>query len=263
MIIGITQLTYMRRYISILFLFLLSATSLQAQIVKSGSKDKIGQNVKQGFTDVMNTIRQDTHPTGEHEMWDGYIGPRVGVGVASLPGGGGRPVVEYKGGAFVEVFVAKNLGISFEIDYEHRGGSSLEYSTLQNTYDENGNVTGNFVNSGKYDYNLNYLNTSYLAHWYPWSYRPLSLYAGLQLSYLAYAKAHMQGGTSTSIRSQLHKGEVDVPIGISYEWKQWEFDLRYFISPRKLASSRRAKTILGNARNMALSFSVAYRIKVF
>lgn len=254
---------FMKRNIFLLLLLMLPVVGLQAQIINKHNKDKIGQDIKEGVNDFVETISQDAHPTGEHNQWDGFVAPKLGVGFASLPGAGGKPELLFTGGAYIEVFVAKNLGISFEINYQHQGANSVKYSEELPTYDAAGNETGSYTNSGKYNYDVNYINTTYLAHWYPWPYRPVSLYAGMQLSRLVNAKAHLHGGSSVNIKDELHKGEVDFPIGATYEWKQWELDARYFISPRKLASSHRAKQILGNARNMTFAISVAYRIQIF
>lgn len=252
----------MKRII-LLLLVLLPAIGIQAQIINERNKGKITQDVKDGFKNAMEAIKQDTKPTGEHNQWDGYIAPKLGVGVSSLPGAGGKPELSYLFGTYIEAFVTKNIGISFEIDYQHQGANSVKRSVEIPVTDADGNRTGSKVYSGKYDYNLNYINTCYLAHWYPWPYRPFNVYAGLQLSRMVSAKAKVHGGSTADIKGDVHEGELNIPIGASYEWKQWDFDVRYFFSPRELASSDKAKQILGNARNMMLSFSVAYRIKIF
>lgn len=243
-------------------MLLLPATQLQAQIINKSNKDKIGQNIKNGFNNALEAIKQDAHPTGEHEQWDGYCGPKLGLGISSLPGAGGKPELGVVAGGFFEVFVLKNLSVSFELDYQHQGVNSVKYTEMRDVTDESGNTT-QVRNSGKYDYNLGYINTSYLVHWYPWPYRPLSFYTGLQLSRLITAKSHMHGSSTADIKDDLHSGEFEIPIGAAYEWKQWQLDARYYISPRKIASSHRAKQILGNARNMMFSLTVAYRIEIF
>lgn len=253
----------MRKKIFLLLLMLIPFVGVQAQIIKKSNKDKIGQNIKNGFNNFMNTIEQDAHPTGEHNLWEGYVGPKLGIGVSSMPGAGGAPEPGAIAGGFFEVFFAKNLSFMFELDFQHQGGNNIHYAALQDVHDAEGNVTGQVVNSGKYNYNLNYINTSYLLRWYPWPYRPISVYTGLQLARLISAHSHLKGGDDSDIKDELFKGEFDIPVGASYEWKQWQFDVRYFISPRKLSRTHRAKQILGNARNQMLSFSVAYRIQIF
>ncbi len=253
----------MKKVILSILVLMLPVMGLQAQIINKRNKDKISQDIKDGFKTAMDAIKQDTKPSGEHNQWDGYVAPRVGIGVASLPGAGGRPEAAYLFGTYIEAFVTTNLGISFGMDYQHQGANSVRSSVEVPVTDANGKVTGTTVASGKYDYNLNYVNTSYLIHWYPWPYRAVSFYTGLQISRLMTAKAKLHGGSKAEINDEIHEGEINFPIGASYEWKQWEFDVRYFISPRELASSHKAKNILGNARNMMLSVSVAYRIKIF
>lgn len=252
----------MKKYIFLLLVMLLPAFQLDAQIINKANKDKIGQDIKNGVHNALEAIEQDAHPSGEHDQWSAYVAPKFGLGVFSLPGAGGRPGLGIIGGAAVEVFVTHNIGLSFELTYQHQTANNVKYSEVRNITDAQGNVTGQTVNSGKLDYSLGYIDSYYLIRWYPWAYRPLSFYTGLQLSRLVTAKADPEHGSSTDIKDDLHKGEFDIPIGASYEWKQWQFDVRYYISPRKLAASHRAKNILGNARNMMLSFSVAYRIQL-
>lgn len=253
----------MKRLTLLLLFCLLSAVSIQAQIITKANKDKIGQNIKDGINDAIDVIRQDANPTGEHELWDGYVAPRFGLGVSSLPGAGGRPELGAVCGVYFEAFVAKNIGLSLEINYSHQGGNNIFHAEETTVYDDQGNATGTEINAGHYNYDLNYINTLYLIHWYPWSYRPLSFYTGLQLSRLVSAKCHKKGSTTSNIKDDLFGGEFQIPIGASYEWKQWEFDVRYFISPRKLASSHRARRILGDARNMSIAFTVAYKVQIF
>lgn len=253
----------MIKKITLLLMLLIPTLGIQAQIINKSNKDKIGQDIKNGFNNTMKAIKQDAHPTGEHSLWDGYVGPKLGVGISSMPGIGGAPEGGVVVGGFFDVFVAKNLSLSFELTYQHQGANDVHYAQLEDVTDANGNVTGQVVNSGKYNYNLNYINTSYLIHWYPWSYRPVSFYTGLQLERLISANSHLKGGDTHGIRDELYKGEFSIPVGATYEWKQWLFDARYYISPRKLARTHKAKEILGNARNMMLSFTVAYRIQIF
>lgn len=253
----------MRKNLLLLLLMLSAVTAAQAQIINKNNSKRISQNIKRGFNEAIDAISQDAHPTGEHDIWSGYIAPRLGVSVSSMPGAGGRPEPGILGGAYIETFVASSLGISIELTYSHLGANNVHYTYMRNTHDEEGNVTGQEAVPGRYNYDLGYINTLYLVHWYPWSYKPLSFYTGIQMSRLVSAKSHMKGSTTSDIKNRLHKGEFQIPVGVSYEFGQWEVDARYFISPRKLAHSPRAKRVLGNARNMSLALSVAYKIQIF
>ena len=253
----------MKKNILLLLVMLLPAMGLQAQIINKSNKDKIGQDIKNGFHSTLEAIKQDAHPSGEHSLWDAYAGPRLGLGVSSLPGAGGAPELGVVAGGFFEVYVAKNIGLSFDITFQHRGGNNVHHAEMVNVTDESGNVTGQVLNSGKYNYNLNYITTDYLIHWYPWPYRPVSFYSGLQLSKLASANCRRKGGSKDKIHDELFEGEISIPVGATYEWKQWEFDARYDISLRKLSKTHKARQILGNAHDMMLALTVAYRIQIF
>lgn len=253
----------MRKNFILLLLFILPFASMQAQIINDSNKDKIGKSIKNGFNSAMKAIKQDAHPTGEHSAWDGYVGPKLGLAVSSLPGAGGRPELGLVAGGFIEVFLGKNISLSVEIAYQHLGANNVKHTQMIDLVDKEGNVTGQVPDRGKYNYNLDYVNTAYLVHWYPWPYRPASFYTGMLYSRLGNASARRKGGSSADIDDDLFDGEIRIPIGASYEWKQWQLDARYFISPRKLASDSKARAILGNARNMAFELTVAYRIQVF
>lgn len=251
------------RKVVILLLMLLPMASMNAQIIKKSNKDKIGQDIKEGFNNALKTIKQDAHPTGEHNLWDGYVGPKLGVGISSMPGAGGLPEVGVVGGGFFDVFVAKNLSLSFELLYQHQGGNHLHHTEMIDVPDAQGVGSQQVADRGSYNYNLDYINTAYLIHWYPWSYRPVSFYTGLQMMRMVNASCRRKGGSKVNIEDDLFNGEFDIPVGATYEWKQWQLDARYYISPRKLAGSKRAKQIIGNARNMMLSVTIAYRIQIF
>lgn len=253
----------MRKSITIIILFLLATTGMNAQIVTKANKGKIASDIKEGVNNAIETLNQHSHPTGEHELWDGYIAPKVGLGISSLPGAGGRPELGFVGGVYVEAFVAKNLGLSMELTYQHQGANRVRYSEYAAIANADGEIVDHTVNTARYDYNLDYINTYYLIHWYPWPTRPISFYTGLQLSRLVNAKSEVKGSSTADIKDRLHKGELNIPIGVSWEVGQWEFDARYFFSPREIAKTRQAKAILGNARNMSLSLTVAYRIRIF
>lgn len=248
----------MKRNILFFLVIVLAFANANAQIVKPGNKEKIKQDIKSGIKSTLDVIDQDSHPTGTHELWDIYVAPQLGIGISALPGGGGIPEVGITGGGFVEVFVRKNLAIDVGLNFSHQGGNNVAYDATVTDADGNSIAQGQ-----KYDYNLNYINTDYLCRWYPWSYKTLSVYTGLHLARLVHAKSKLHDGAITNIRRELHKGDVAIPVGISYEWKQWQLDGRFFYSLRHIARTDKAKMVLGNATNTMLSVTVAYKIQVF
>lgn len=209
-----------------------------------------------GVKEFFKMIKQDTHPTGKHDVWDLYVGPRIGPAVSTLSSIGGTPKIGATGGGFFEVFFLENMSIEMGINYSWQGVNNVEY-TLK-TQNADGTTT---TEKREYDYSLHYINTDYLCRWYPKASIPLSVYAGLHLARLFNAKAKYQH--NTNIRDDLHRGDVAIPVGVSYEWGQWQADVRYHQSLRHIGRTARAKSLLDNANNQMLSLTVAYKIQLW
>lgn len=252
----------MKKNVFLLLLMLLPLANVQAQIINKSNKDKIGKDIKEGVHDALNAIKQDAHPTGEHELWEAYAGPRLGFGASMLVGAGGLPEPGVMAGGFFDVFVAKNLSLSIEFNYSHVGGNNIKTTRTIDGLDNQGKAY-HTTEKIKNNVNVGYINTLYCIHWYPWPYRPVSFYTGLQFSRVVNANIREHGGKKMDVKDDVFSGEFAFPIGASYEWKQWSFDARYLISPRRLASAQRTKDVIGSAHNMSLLFSVAYRIEIF
>lgn len=235
----------MRKLLIIIMCMTCCATQVSAQ--------SFGQKVKTGTKNFFKLIQQDAHPTGIHDPWDLYVGPRLGLDVSTLTNTGGRPVIGFTGGAFFEVFILKNLSIDMGLNYSRQGVDNVKYNITTN-YADGTSETRHY----KYDYALHYINTDYLLRWYPIASKPLSVYSGLHLARLFSAKA--KSNHSNNIRDDLHKGDVSLPLGVSYEWGQWQADARYNLSVRHIGRSARAKQLLDDASNSMISFTVAYKI---
>ncbi|WP_234396386.1 PorT family protein [Prevotella dentasini] len=150
----------MKRLLLLSFI-VLGALNARAQIVNERNKEKISQAVKDGYKEVMQTIKQDAHPTGVHTQWDLYVGARLGLNASNLPGLNGNMKTGITGGVFMEVFVFPNLAADIEVEYSHQGSGNV-YHTVATDADA-------VFRSGPYDYNIKYINTNYLARWYPWA----------------------------------------------------------------------------------------------
>ncbi|MCR5077420.1 MAG: PorT family protein [Prevotella sp.] len=249
----------MRRIILITTILMSSLTLCQAQIFNEKTTKRIGQAIKDGYQDIKTAIIQDTKPSGEHTLWDTYVTPKAGLNVSNLPGIDGKMKIGLVAGAYVEVFLRKNLALDMEMEYSRQGSAGV-YSAF-NTMDEEGNTVS--YKSGPYDYKLDYLNTNYLVRWYPWADLPCSFVTGLHMGRVLSAHSKLKHGDESDIKDQIRNGDLAIPIGAAYEWKQWQAELRYNLSFRHLASGTKAKQIMGEARNSMLEVTIGYRIKVF
>lgn len=246
----------MKKTIMTLLLALVATMGLQAQIIKPGQGKKMAQGIKDGFNDVMDAIKQDTKPTGTHEPLDFYMTPKLGLNVSTLTSAGGNPQLGLTAGVNIETFVTQRLSVGLELLYSHQGTSGVTYSLTD--------ANGQAYEYGSCKYSLGYLGTNLLARYYPKACLPFSVYSGLCIQRCVNGK-WKSGEQKVDLidDSHIHKGDLAIPLGASYEVGQWAFDLRFTYSPTRLAKSERAKEILGNASNLKLEATVGYRINVF
>ena len=244
----------MKKIILIAAILLGALTKGQAQVLTK----RIGQAVKEGYQDVKEAIVQDAKPLGEHTVWDIYAAPKVGLNLSNLPGIDGKVKLGLIAGGYFEVFVAKNIAVDAEIKYSRQGSSGV-YRNFTTT-----DATGNIViqEHGPYDFKLDYFNMSYLVRWYPWVDLPWSFTTGLNTEYIISAHAKLKHGADMNLKKGIYRGDVAIPLGISYEWKQWQLEARYNVFFRKLARSNEAKELMKNARNNMLEVTLGYRIQV-
>ena len=192
---------------------------------------------------------QDVAAKGGHGRWDFYVTPRVGAIASDITGLNGKIKVGFVGGANVEVFILPTFAVDFELDFAKVGTNSVSH-------------TNKYGNTASYDYRFLYLNTNYLARWYPTYKSHLSLYAGIEVSRLLKAKA-ATGGTISDIKSQLRSGDVSVPVGVSYEFGNWQADLRYSFGFTRVARSDKAREIIGKGHLHSLMLTMGYRIHIW
>ena len=248
----------MKRILLITAILFMALTNGQAQVLNKDNTKQIGQAVKDGIKDVRDAIVQDTKPTGEHEQWDIYAAPKIGLNLSNLPGIDGKVKIGLSGGVYMEMFLTKNIAIDVETQYSHQGSSGV-HRTLTTT-DASGITTT--CEYDPYDFKLDYLNTNYIVRWYPWIDLPWSFTTGLHTSYIISAKAKLDDGTKHNLKDHIYKGDVAIPLGVSYEWSQWQIEARYNLYFRKLARDAKAQELMRNARNNMFEVTLGYRIKV-
>ena len=248
----------MKRILLITAILFMALTNGQAQVLNKDNTKQIGQAVKDGIKDVRDAIVQDTKPTGEHEQWDIYAVPKIGLNLSNLPGIDGKVKIGLIGGVYMEMFLTKNIAIDVETQYSHQGSSGV-HRTLITTEASGITTTREY---GPYDFKLDYLNTNYIVRWYPWRDLPWSFTTGLHTSYIISAKAKLKGGKEHNLKDHIYKGDVAIPLGVSYEWSQWQIEARYNIYFRKVAGDAKAQDLMQNARNNMFEVTLGYRIKV-
>lgn len=248
----------MKRILLITAILFMALTNGQAQVLNKDNTKQIGQAVKEGIKDVKDAIVQDTKPTGEHTIWDIYAAPKVGLNLSNLSGIDGKMKVGVVAGVSFEVFIANNIAIDAELLYSHQGSSGV-YRNIDTTDDYGNPVVQEY---GPYNFNLHYFNMNYLVRWYPWTDLPWSFTTGVHAGYVISAHAKEKNGKNINLKDHIYKGDIAIPLGVSYEWSQWQIEARYNLYFRKLARNAEAQELMRNARNNMFEVTLGYRIKV-
>lgn len=185
-----------------------------------------------------------------YEVWDVVVGGKLGVGTSTLTSvDADRQVFPY-GSIYGELYVGNTTTMSLEVGYAHKGGNNVA-----------GTAKPGAPEATIYDFNLNYINLSYIVKYLPT--KNLGVYAGLSMGRMVDAKAKTEG-ESLNIIDDLKKGDFSFPLGVEYTIaRNWTVDLRYHLSPSTIAKSEGAKSILGKAHNQLISLTVGYKIQVF
>lgn len=248
----------MKKTLLIAAILVVALTNGQAQVINKKYAKRIGDAVKEGYQDVKEAIVQDTKPSGEHTVWDIYAVPKVGFNLSNLLGVDNNIKPGLIAGAYVEVFLTKNFALDVEMQYSQQGTSGI-YRNIGATDDYGNPIT---QKHGPYNINLHYINTSYIVRWYPWTDLAWSFTTGIHTGYVVSAHAKEKHGEDINLRDHIYKGDFALPIGASYEWKQWQIEARYNVFFRKLARDAEAKDLLKNARNSMFEVTLGYRIQV-
>ncbi len=141
--------------------------------------------------------------------------PKVGIGLGYLSGSWTTAVGADKktrigvvAGVEGEYYANEWLGIAAGLNYAMQGWKFKYNSTTEAT-------------------KLDYLNIPVTADFYVA--KGLALKAGLQFGFLVSAKRE-----STDIKSDCEKFNLSIPVGISYEYKDFVLDLRYNFAATKV-----------------------------
>ena len=247
----------MKKIILIAIIFIAAFTKGQAQIIYKNYMKHFGQAIKEGYQEIKGAIIQDTKPLGEHNVWDLYAAPRIGFNVSNIFGNQSNPKLGIVAGAYTEVFITKNLAINIEAQYSYQGATGLTEQKV--ITDASGETT--IQEDGPYNINIHSFNTNYLVRWYPWENIPCSFVTGLHTGSILKANAKKKNGETLNIKKDIYLNDIAIPMGISYEWKQWQIETRYNLFLKKIAKNNN-RPFLKNAQKNMIEVTLGYRIQV-
>ena len=171
----------------------------------------------------------------QNEVGQWSLQPKAGINISKITGTGMSSRVGFAGGLEAEYGIAKNFGLAFGALYSMEGCK----------YPANG-LDGNI------NFNLGYINIPILAQLYV--VKGLALKAGLQPAFNVTSKWSEDG---VSVKSKYFGVEaksfnLSIPVGISYEIKNFVLDARYNIGTTRLYKDQK-----GN--NSTFSITLGYK----
>ena len=181
----------------------------------------------------------------QNEQGEASITPRAGLNLATLAGDkDGKLLPSYALGFDVEWGLTNNLGLTAGLFFSQQGEKDKTHDlTLR----------------------LGYVNVPFTVHFYP--IKRLAFKAGVQIGFLASKKAK-QGDTKIDfdrleamkiLPKEFNNVDVSIPMGISYEIKNFMLDVRY-----NMGLTRVFKESAGydSYRNSVIQFSLGYRFSL-
>lgn len=171
----------------------------------------------------------------QNEVGQISVAPVVGINLANLTKlDDTKMKFGIAAGAVAEYGVSEKFGVSLGLIYSQQGCK---------------------FDKGDGKLNMDYLNIPILAQYYVID--GLALKAGIQPAALVSAKA--KNGGSTSIKEYCNKFDVAIPVGVSYEYKNFLIDARYNIGLTKTFK----KTYTDEkSNNSVFQFTVGYKFKI-
>ena len=168
------------------------------------------------------------------------VTPKAGLTLASLTSQDNSKInVGIVAGAEAEYQVMDFLGVSAGLLYSQQGVS----------YDV----------PGTDKLNINYLNIPVLANFYV--YKDLALKVGLQPGFRLTATKKTESGnvkTETDVKDGVEGFDLSIPMGVSYEYRNFVLDARYNLGVTKILKGPNARS----SRNSVFMITLGYRFNL-
>ncbi len=168
------------------------------------------------------------------------IQPKIGMNLATMTKmDDTKLLVGMAGGIEAEYVVANNFSVALGALYSKQG------CAFDTDYDY-------------YHYSLDYLNIPIVANYY--IIPGLAIKAGIQPSFLMGAKRKLKVDdykNSVDIKDDLKTFDLAIPLGASYEYKNFVFDARYNLSVLKVNKHGDDKI-----RNSVIQFTLGYKLPI-
>ena len=173
----------------------------------------------------------------QHEPGSLTIQPRIGFSAADFNNTQDTKArVGMVAGAEFEYTVSNHLGLALGVNYSQQGAEQDKFDV---TYD------------------LDYLTVPIVANVY--IVKGLALKAGVQPGFNINAKIKSDGVERADFKDAVKKFDISIPVGISYEFRNFVVDARYNLGVTKIFDMDKVDL---NSKNLAFQLAVGYKFNL-
>lgn len=174
------------------------------------------------------------------------IQPKIGLNIATMPAGDAKSRKAFAAGVEAEYFVHQNLSLSVGAIYSQQGfRDSKEIG-----------ITDMAAPDADCNLILDYINIPIMANIY--ASNGLAVKAGIQPGFRIRSKFKLTAdGTTINADNFTRNFDLAIPLGVSYEFNNLQFDIRYNIGITN--ATRDIYTESGNTKNRVVQISLGYK----
>ena len=174
------------------------------------------------------------------------IQPKIGLNIATMPAGDAKARKAFAAGVEAEYFVHQNLSLSVGAIYSQQGFRDSKEIGITDMAAPDADC--NFI--------LDYINIPIMANIY--ASNGLAVKAGIQPGFRIRSKFKLTAdGTTINADNFTRNFDLAIPLGVSYEFNNLQFDIRYNIGITN--ATRDIYTESGNAKNRVVQISLGYK----
>lgn len=174
------------------------------------------------------------------------IQPKIGLNIATMPAGDAKSRKAFAAGVEAEYFVHQNLSLSVGAIYSQQGFRDSKEIGITDMAAPDADC--NFI--------LDYINIPIMANIY--ASNGLAVKAGIQPGFRIRSKFKFTAdGTTINADNFTRNFDLAIPLGVSYEFNNLQFDIRYNIGITN--ATRDIYTESGDAKNRVVQITLGYK----
>lgn len=174
------------------------------------------------------------------------IQPKIGLNIATMPAGDAKSRKAFAAGVEAEYFVHQNLSLSVGAIYSQQGFRDSKEIGITDMAAPDADC--NFI--------LDYINIPIMANIY--ASNGLAVKAGIQPGFRIRSKFKLTAdGTTINADNFTRNFDLAIPLGVSYEFNNLQFDIRYNIGITNATHDKYTES--GDAKNRVVQITLGYK----